>query len=117
MQSQKFERIGPEERDCGVQQAAHKTTLVQKKYLTAACLVENQRVYRPYKERTYHYLLQCPCTTRWRENLLLHLPEERFRERSEAMIGLILNTQATRNYKELNILVAKFTILDGLIVR
>ena len=84
-------------------------------------LVHNQRVCRDcdetYKERTYHYLLQCPRTTRWRESLLLHLPEERFHERSEAMIGLVLNTQATRNYKELKILVAKFPILDGLIAR
>ena len=57
-------------------------------------LVQNQRVYRDcdetYKERTYHYLLQCPRPTRWRERLLLHLPEERFHEHSEAMIGLIL---------------------------
>ena len=61
-------------------------------------LVQNQKICRDsdetYKERTYHYLLQCPHTTRWRESLLLHLPEERFHECSEAMIGLILYTQA-----------------------
>ena len=62
-------------------------------------LFQNQRVCRDcdetYKERTYHYLLQCPRTMRWRESLLLHLPEERFHERSKAMIGLIFNTQAS----------------------
>ena len=38
-------------------------------------------------------------------------------ERSEAMIGSILNTQASRNYRELKMLVAKFPILDGQVVR
>ena len=71
----------PEERDCRVQQTAHKNHakrsakadpeehISHPRVYDSDELVHNQKGLRGYKERTYHDILQCPRTTRLRESL------------------------------------------------